>query len=380
MMRTGQSLLAQGFVHILLGREWRVHLSQTLYTQRRYTEILDWFVDEPDRPYGIHRIAKAGLALDKRIGEWFGPATVAHALKRLSQDHQDCPAAMLVPMDGTLHVSNIVQAATHVQRASLHGAVKDKDKNGPVPSSEAMEAEVSDGPWRPVLVMIPTRFGLDKLTEKYTHNLKQLFRIPQFLGIAGGRPGRSLYFVACQGDELYYYDPHFVKPRAQPEELGTCPVPSFHCPVVRSMDIMELDPSMLLGFLIQSREELQDLMTRLDRDMEQAYPLLTIHDDRHSSEFVRSQKRTGMPKVQNQSVNGLCRDDEDMKAALDAQDRRSTSAGKHEVGEVSGHVDYAAGALNRLQNGDSEDGLSIKSLSTDEEDEEDAEGEYENGD
>ncbi|KAI7816439.1 peptidase C54 [Gamsiella multidivaricata] len=81
MMRTGQSLLAQGFVHILLGREWRVHLSQTLYTQRRYTEILDWFVDEPDRPYGIHRIAKAGLALDKRIGEWFGPATVAHALK-----------------------------------------------------------------------------------------------------------------------------------------------------------------------------------------------------------------------------------------------------------------------------------------------------------
>jgi len=27
------------------------------------------------------------------------------------------------------------------------------------------------------------------------------------------------------GDELFYYDPHFVKPRATPEELGTCPVP-----------------------------------------------------------------------------------------------------------------------------------------------------------
>jgi hypothetical protein len=33
-------------------------------------------------------------------------------------------------------------------------------------------------------------------------NLKQLFRMPQFLGIAGGRPNRSLYFVASQGKYL----------------------------------------------------------------------------------------------------------------------------------------------------------------------------------
>lgn len=86
MMRTGQSLLAQAFVQVLMGREWRVHHhDQPQPTQRRqgrrYKEIVSWFVDEAEKPYSIHRIAKQGLALDKRIGEWFGPSTVAHALK-----------------------------------------------------------------------------------------------------------------------------------------------------------------------------------------------------------------------------------------------------------------------------------------------------------
>ncbi|KAK3827890.1 MAG: hypothetical protein J3Q66DRAFT_276500 [Benniella sp.] len=258
MMRTGQSLLAQAFVQVLLGREWRAHYPQTQYSRRRYIEILDWFVDDPEHPYSIHRIAKAGLALDKRIGEWFGPSTVAHAFQRLSQRHEDCPLSIMVPMDGAVRVSSTMQAATR-------GA-------GGLEGSTAMA-------WKPVLLLIPARFGLDKLTERYVHNLKQLFRMPQFMGIAGGRPGRSLYFVASQGDELFYYDPHFVKPRATPEELGTCPVPSFHCSVVRSQEIIELDPSMLLGFLILSHDDLRDLQTRLGRDMEKSYPLITIQDD-----------------------------------------------------------------------------------------------------
>ncbi|KAI1302675.1 Cysteine protease atg4c [Mortierella claussenii] len=281
MMRTGQSLLAQAFVQVLLGREWRAHLPQTQYSQRRYTEILSWFADEPERAYSIHRIAKAGLALDKRIGEWFGPSTVAHALRRLSQGHGDSPLSILVPMDGLLRVSSVVQAATHVMQRTSHPAAQASVQVKPTPVLPTA-AELKNWPlgaWKPVLVLIPTRFGLDRLVGNYIPNLKQLFRMPQFMGIAGGRPGRSLYFVACQGDELFYYDPHFVKPRAMPEELDTCPLPSFHCPVVRSMDITELDPSMLLGFLIQSPSDLQDLQSQFAGQEMKSYPLLTIQDD-----------------------------------------------------------------------------------------------------
>ncbi|KAF9580213.1 Cysteine protease atg4b [Lunasporangiospora selenospora] len=260
MMRTGQSLLAQAFVQIMLGREWRAHHPQPVKTNRLYSEILEWFADEPNHYYSIHGIAKAGLLLDKRVGEWFGPSTVAHALKRLSKKHTNCPLKILISMDGTLRMSAILEAA---QTFELPKVLE--------------PTTVTD--WKPVLIFVPTRFGLDKLTERYVPNLKKLFQLPQFLGIAGGRPGRSLYFVACQGNELFYYDPHFVKPRATPEEIFSCPSPSYHCPVVRSMHILELDPSMLLAFLIRSPSELKDWMVRLARDMDRSYPLITLVDD-----------------------------------------------------------------------------------------------------
>ncbi|KAF9152584.1 Cysteine protease atg4b [Linnemannia schmuckeri] len=284
MMRTGQSLLAQAFIQVLMGREWRVHHhDQPQPTQRRqerrYKEVVSWFVDEAERPYSIHRIAKQGLALDKRIGEWFGPSTVAHALKRLTKLHYDCPLKVIVPMDGTVRVSAVLRAASS---HSSHLSASTTSSTSPSPSPDPIlrTTPASLQAWRPVLLLIPARYGLDRVTGKYLANLKKLFRMPQFLGIAGGRPNRSLYFVASQGDELFYYDPHFVKQRVTPEELGSCPMPSFHCPVVRTMHISELDPSMLLGFLIQSRDELDDLRVRLDRDMvEVSYPLLTFVDD-----------------------------------------------------------------------------------------------------
>ncbi|KAF9907767.1 Cysteine protease atg4b [Linnemannia zychae] len=290
MMRTGQSLLAQAFVQVLMGRDWRVH-HHDQPTQRRqgrrYKEILSWFVDEPDRAYSIHRIAKQGLALDKRVGEWFGPSTVAHALKRLTKSHHDCPLKVIVPMDGSVRVSAVLRAASsHGSNSSTSTRSSSSSSASPSPSPDPILTPTpsQSQAWRPVLLLIPNRYGLDRVTDKYLANLKQLFRMPQFLGIAGGRPNRSLYFVASQGDELFYFDPHFVKQRVTPEELGSFPMPSFHCPVVRTMHISELDPSMLLGFLIQSRDELDDLRTRLERDMvDPAYPLLTFVDNSRSA-------------------------------------------------------------------------------------------------
>ncbi|KAG0007891.1 Cysteine protease atg4b, partial [Entomortierella chlamydospora] len=336
MMRTGQSLLAQAFVQVLLGREWKAHSPQKQYSERRYGEILDWFVDEPDRPYSIHRIAKAGLALDKRIGEWFGPSTVAHAMKRLAQHHADCPLTVLVPMENCVRVSSIVQAAT-LSQAQI--------------DAQMMPPKTITS-WRPVLLLIPTRYGLEKLTEKYIPNLKQLFRMPQFMGIAGGRPGRSLYFVACQGEELYYYDPHFVKPRVTMDELDCCPAPSFHCPVVRSMDILELDPSMLLGFLIQSPEELLDLRKRLlGPDMNQGYPLLAIQND---YDLKRS----------------MAGDDDD-DAGPDNDTRQDgaqvlSSSPDQFVGNAQQHGNTNGGGAHEIDN---EDVFSVKSLESDEEEE-----------
>ena len=39
-----------------------------------------------------------------------------------------------------------------------------------------------------------------------------LYTFPQSVGIAGGRPGESYYFVGSQADNPFYLDPHYPRP------------------------------------------------------------------------------------------------------------------------------------------------------------------------
>ena len=66
-----------------------------------------------------------------------------------------------------------------------------------------------------VFVMIPIRLGLDNIDDNYLIQTKQLFRIYQNVGIAGGKDHMALYLV---GDEdmnstksgYFYLDPHHI--------------------------------------------------------------------------------------------------------------------------------------------------------------------------
>ena len=74
-----------------------------------------------------------------------------------------------------------------------------------------------------------------------------------------GRPSSSHYFVATQGDHLFYLDPHQTKPAFphlrdvnlySKEELDT-----FHTRRLRRMHLSEMDPSMLVAFLIKDEND-----------------------------------------------------------------------------------------------------------------------------
>jgi cysteine protease ATG4 len=44
--------------------------------------MLSWFLDRPSplSPYSLHAIALEGRRLDKPVGAWFGPSTIAAVL------------------------------------------------------------------------------------------------------------------------------------------------------------------------------------------------------------------------------------------------------------------------------------------------------------
>lgn len=46
-----------------------------------YLKVVNRFEDSRKSPFSIHQIAMMGDSEDKRVGEWFGPNTVAQVLK-----------------------------------------------------------------------------------------------------------------------------------------------------------------------------------------------------------------------------------------------------------------------------------------------------------
>jgi cysteine protease ATG4 len=61
---------------------------------------------------------------------------------------------------------------------------------------------------------MPLRLGLDKLNPQYLEPLIRALRIKQCVGMIGGKPAHSLFFVGSQGQNLLYLDPHTVQPAA----------------------------------------------------------------------------------------------------------------------------------------------------------------------
>ncbi|EHY58296.1 Cysteine protease atg4 [Exophiala dermatitidis] len=253
MIRSGQSLLANTLMLLHLGRDWRRDHTHTPTTSdskpsssssstKREAEILSLFADSPDAPFSIHRFVQHGAsACGKHPGQWFGPSATASCIRELSTE---CAAAGLrvyvTPSASELYEDRFRSIAA---------------------------ASPSDPTIKPTLILFGIRLGLDRITPVYHEALKSSLTYPQSIGIAGGRPSSSHYFVGCQGDLFFYLDPHETRPalphHASPadyseEEIATC-----HTRRLRGLRINEMDPSMLIGFLIKDEADWEDWKRRI---------------------------------------------------------------------------------------------------------------------
>lgn len=127
-------------------------------------------------------------------------------------------------------------------------------------SSEGVDHEGEQNEkWRGVIIFIPVRLGGEKFNPVYTECIKSVFSHQSTLGIIGGRPRHSLYFVGVQEDKLIYLDPHLCQDAV--EDTVNFPLESFHCNCARKMSISKMDPSCTIAFLCRTRQEFFDLIS-----------------------------------------------------------------------------------------------------------------------
>ncbi|XP_065265297.1 cysteine protease ATG4C [Emys orbicularis] len=306
-LRTGQMLLAQGLVLHFLGRAWTwpgaLNIensdseSWTSHTVKKLTasfeasltgerepkvlsndhkealkrdcddsemrdevyhrKIISWFGDSPPASFGLHQLIEYGKKSGKTAGDWYGPAVVAHILRKAVEEARDPELqgiTIYVAQDCTVYSLDVVDR-----------------------QCSSMGSEKAD--MKAVIILVPVRLGGERTNMDYLEFVKGILSLEYCVGVIGGKPKQSYYFAGFQDDSLIYMDPHYCQSFVD-VSIKDFPLESFHCPSPKKMSFKNMDPSCTIGFYCRNMQDFEriseEITKMLKSSSKEKYPLFTF--------------------------------------------------------------------------------------------------------
>ncbi|XP_027507303.1 cysteine protease ATG4C isoform X3 [Corapipo altera] len=295
-LRTGQMLLAQGLMLHFLGRAWvwpealdmdSDSESWTSHTVRKLTasfeasltaerdpkilpqpqaqpqrgtrrnwdvnerrneayhrKIISWFGDSPLAAFGLHQLIEHGKKSGKMAGDWYGPAVVAHILRKAVEEAKDPElqgVTVYVAQDCTVYSSDVIDRQCSFMDSGKAGT-------------------------KAVIILVPVRLGGERTNTDYLEFVKGILSLEYCVGIIGGRPKQSYYFAGFQDDSLIYMDPHYCQSFVD-VSIKDFPLESFHCPSPKKMSFKKMDPSCTIGFYCRTVQDFEKASEEITKSL-----------------------------------------------------------------------------------------------------------------
>ena len=192
MLRTGQMLIAQGLLHHLFGPDWSLYTSlQSDQDISVYRELISLFNDRQSSqcPFGIHNLLEIadkksideGEKRTSRVGTWFGPTSVCLLVR-------DALNGALLSSKNKLTVLESVRIYVAQDCTVFKQDVLD------------LCTDFGRCEFKPCILLISARLGGESINEIYVDSLKMFFQMQNCIGMIGGRPKHSLYFIGYQSN------------------------------------------------------------------------------------------------------------------------------------------------------------------------------------
>uniref|UniRef100_A0A8C4ELP0 Cysteine protease n=1 Tax=Dicentrarchus labrax TaxID=13489 RepID=A0A8C4ELP0_DICLA len=282
MLRSGQMLLAQGLLVHLMPRDWAWPDVQQLtdvdfevfrprsparaggvpipsfatQVEPVHHRLVTWFGDQPPAPFGIHQLVEISKSSGKKAGDWYGPSIVAHILRKaVAKTSVVHNLVVYVAQDCTVYKEDVVRLCD----LSL-------SQTPPDPSNQA---------WKSVIILVPVRLGGEALNPSYIECVKNILKLDCCIGIIGGKPKHSLYFIGFQDEQLLYLDPHYCQPVVDVSQVNFS-LESFHCSSPKKMPFSRMDPSCTIGFYAKNKKDFESLCSAALSSSKEKYPIFTF--------------------------------------------------------------------------------------------------------
>jgi hypothetical protein len=192
MLRSAQMLIAQAFLLHYFGKDWSLYKKFKVNEYNLYKEIISWFNDRPSKycPFGLHRLLEiadqksignpnTNETNGSRVGSWFGPNSVCLLMKEalaeaVHTSHLLDQIKMYVAQDCTIYKQDVIDLCTNL----------------------------ITNEFKPCIILVSVRLGGEDLNDIYVSALKKFLEMDICIGIIGGKPKHSLYFMGYQSDKV----------------------------------------------------------------------------------------------------------------------------------------------------------------------------------